>query len=148
MLKNGMAFPEFSLLDQDGTSVTLDDLKGGRTIVYFYPKDDTPGCTAEACGINEALPNFAGARVFGVSPDTPKSHKKFAEKYGLTFTLISDPEHTLAEACGVWGEKKMMGRKYMGVLRTTYLLDENGVVIHTWENVTPKGHEKEILAAL
>lgn len=143
-----MTFPEFSLPDQDGATVTLDDLKGGRTIVYFYPKDDTPGCTAEACGINESLPNFAGARVFGVSPDSPKSHKKFADKHGLRFTLLADTEHTLAEACGVWAEKQMMGKKYMGVARTTYLLDENGVVLHAWDKVNPKGHEKEILAWL
>ncbi len=148
MLKSGMTFPEFSLPDQDGATVTLDDLKGGRTIVYFYPKDDTPGCTAEACGINESLPNFAGARVFGVSPDSPKSHKKFADKHGLRFTLLADTEHTLAEACGVWAEKQMMGKKYMGVARTTYLLDENGVVLHAWDKVNPKGHEKEILAWL
>ena len=148
MLKNGMAFPEFSLQDQDGVPVTLDDLRGGRTIVYFYPKDDTPGCTAEACGLNEALPSFAGARVFGVSPDSPKSHKKFAEKHGLRFPLISDPEHTLAEACGVWGEKSMMGKKYLGVFRTTFLLDDQGIILHVWEKVNPKGHEKEILAWL
>src|SRR5579875_1178384 len=145
MLKIGMPFPEFSLPDQDGASVTLEDLKGGRVIVYFYPKDDTPGCTAEACGLNEKMPDFAGASVFGVSPDSPESHRRFADKYGLHFTLLADTEHTLAEACGVWGEKTMMGRKSMGILRTTFLLDENGIILHVWADVTPKDHADEIL---
>ena len=145
MLQTGQLFPEFSLHDQDGSVVTLDDLKDGKTIVYFYPKDDTPGCTAEACGLNERLPNFAGARVFGVSPDSPKSHRKFADKYGLQFPLIADTEHTLCEACGVWQEKQMMGKNYMGAVRTTFLLDENGVILHVWAKVTPKDHAQEIL---
>lgn len=148
MLKSGMPFPNFSLPDQDGAVVTLDDLKGGKTIVYFYPKDDTPGCTAEACSFNERMPDFAGARVFGVSPDSPKSHRKFADKYGLNFTLISDTDHQLAEQCGLWVEKSMYGKTYMGVDRTTYLLDENGVILHVWEKVTPKDHANEILAWL
>ena len=148
MLTNGEPFPNFSLPDQDGSIVTLDDLKEGKTIVYFYPKDDTSGCTAEACGLNEQLPDFAGARVFGVSPDSPKSHKKFAEKYGLRFTLLADEEHSLAEACGVWAEKSMYGKKYWGNLRTTFLLDANGIVIHVWEKVNPTDHAKEVLAAL
>lgn len=135
-----MTFPKFSLLDQDGANVTLDDLKGGKTIVYFYPKDDTPGCTAEACGINESLPDFAGALIYGVSPDSPESHRSFADKYGLHFTLLADTEHALAEACGVWAEGRTQ--------RTTFLIDENGVILHVWENVNPKGHEKEILAWL
>lgn len=148
MLKIGTPFPEFSLPDQDGSVVTLDDLKGGKTIVYFYPKDDTPGCTAEACAINEAMPNFAGASVYGVSPDSPESHKRFADRYGLRFTLIADEAHTLAEACGAWGEKTTMDTPSMGVLRTTFLIDENGVILHVWEKVNPQGHEKEILAWL
>ncbi len=148
MLQAGQPFPDFDLLDQDGSRITLEDLKGGRTIVYFYPKDDTPGCTVEACELNESVPTFAGARVFGVSPDSPKSHKKFATKFSLAFSLIADTEHSLAEACGVWVEKSMYGKTYMGVQRATFLLDENGVVQKVWEKVTPKGHAAEIAAAL
>jgi len=148
MLQAGQPFPDFDLLDQDGSRITLGDLKGGRTIVYFYPKDDTPGCTVEACELNESVPTFAGARVFGVSPDSPKSHKKFATKFSLTFSLIADTDHTLAEACGLWVEKSMYGKTYMGVQRSTFLLDENGVVQKVWEKVTPKGHAAEIAAAL
>ncbi|RYG26324.1 thioredoxin-dependent thiol peroxidase [bacterium] len=148
MLFAGTPFPNFSLPDQDGNLVTLDDLKGGRTIVYFYPKDDTPGCTTEACEINQSLPDFAGARVFGVSPDSPKSHRKFVDKFGLGFTLLADEEHKLAEACGVWVEKSMYGKNYMGVQRSTFLLDENGIINKVWEKVTPKDHAKEILESL
>jgi peroxiredoxin Q/BCP len=148
MLQVGQPFPDFTLPDQDGSPVTLEDLKGGTTIVYFYPKDDTPGCTTEACTLNEAMPNFGGARVFGVSPDTSKSHRKFADKYGLGFTLLADTEHTLAEACGVWIEKSMYGKTYWGVQRSTFLLDANGIVTRVWEKVTPTDHAAEILAAL
>jgi peroxiredoxin Q/BCP len=148
MLQAGQPFPDFDLLDQDGSRITLEDLKGGRTIVYFYPKDDTPGCTVEACELNEAVPTFPGVRVFGVSPDSPKSHKKFATKFSLTFSLIADTDHSLAEACGLWVEKSMYGKTYMGVQRSTFLLDENGVVQKVWEKVTPKGHAAEIAAAL
>lgn len=148
MLKSGMVFPEFSLPNQDGAVVTLDDLRGSKAIVFFYPKDDTPGCTAEACGLNDAMPDFAGCMIYGVSPDSPTSHRKFADKFGLRFTLLADEEHRLAEACGVWGEKQTTGGKSMGVSRTTFLLDANGVILHVWENVTPKDHAKEILAWL
>ncbi len=148
MLHAGSPFPEFSLPDQNGETVTLDYLKGGRCIVFFYPKDDTPGCTVEACGLNEALPDFNGARVFGVSPDPVKSHKKFADKFGLNYTLLADTEHQLAEACGVWVEKSMYGKTYWGNQRSTFLLDENGIVTRVWEKVTPADHAKEILEAL
>jgi thioredoxin-dependent peroxiredoxin len=148
MLFAGQPFPNFSLPDQDGSLVTLDDLKGGRTIVYFYPKDDTPGCTTEACELNQALPDFGGTRVFGVSPDSPKSHRKFVDKYSLGFTLLADTEHKLAEACGVWVEKSMYGKTYMGVQRSTFLLDENGIINKVWEKVTPKDHAKEIADSL
>ena len=139
MLTIGMPFPEFSLPDQDGAVVTLDALKDGKTIVYFYPKDDTPGCTTEACELNERLPNFNGARVFGVSPDSPKSHREFADKFDLRFTLLADTEHTLSEACGVWQEETAR------TARTTFLLDENGIVLRVWEKVTPRDHAQEIL---
>ena len=137
-----MTFPDFSLPDQDGKTVTLADLEDGKSIVYFYPKDDTPGCTAEACEMNERMPNFNGTRVFGVSPDSPESHRAFADKYDLRFTLISDEAHTLSEACGVWQEETAR------TARTTFLLDENGVILQVWEKVTPKDHAEEILAWL
>ncbi len=148
MLKSGGIFPEFSLPNQDGAVVTLDDLKGGKSIVYFYPKDDTPGCTAEACAFNESMPDFAGASVYGISPDSSQSHRDFADKYGIRFNLLADDGHRLADECGVWGEKERDGQKSMGILRTTFLIDENGVVLHVWENVNPQGHAKEILAWL
>lgn len=148
MLQEGQPFPDFKLPDQDGNVVTLDDLKGGPAIVYFYPKDDTPGCTTEACTINDSLPNFGGARVFGVSPDSAKSHRKFADKYGLRFTLISDTDHELADRCGLWVEKTMYGKKYMGVARTTFLLDDQGIIQRIWRDVKPDGHAAELAAAL
>ena len=148
MLQPGDDFPEFNLQDQDGNAVRKADLLGRRSIVYFYPKDDTSGCTAEACGFRDTLPKFSGARVFGVSPDTAKSHAKFHQKYGLNFTLLADPEKSLIGGLGLWVEKTLYGRKYMGVARTTFLLDENGKVARVWEKVKPEGHEKEVLAAL
>jgi len=144
----GLYVPDFSLLDQDGSTVTLADLKGSKTIVYFYPKDDTPGCTVEACAFRDNLPRFTGAKVYGVSPDGFRSHKKFAGKFSLTFPLLADEKHALSEACGVWVEKSMLGRKYMGVERTTFLLDTDGTVQRVWQKVKPQGHAEEVLAAL
>lgn len=148
MLEVGQPFPPFSLLDQDGHTLALDDLKGERTVIYFYPKDDTSGCTTQACGLQERLADVPGARVIGVSPDSPKSHRKFADKFGLTFTLLADTEKALSQACGVWVEKSMYGKKYMGVARTTFLLDENGVVTHFFEKVKPETHAADVIAAL
>lgn len=148
MLKEGEPFPEFNLPDQDGNIVTLDDLKGQPTVVYFYPKDDTPGCTVEACELRDAAPRFTGARIVGVSPDASTSHRKFIEKYGLNFTLLADTDHRLAEAVGVWIEKMNYGKKYMGIARTTFLLDENGIVRKVFEKVKPQGHADQILASL
>lgn len=148
MLEAGQPFPEFSLPDQDGRTVTKQDLAGRRTVIYFYPKDDTSGCTVEACSFRDRLAALGDARVVGVSPDSPKSHRKFVDKYDLNFTLLADEEHTLAEACGVWVEKSMYGRTYMGVERTTFLLDENGIVIRVWNKVKPAGHADEVAAGL
>jgi peroxiredoxin Q/BCP len=148
MLEVGQPFPDFSLLDQDGRSVSKADLLGARTVIYFYPKDDTPGCTQEACEFRDALPAFEGARVIGVSPDAPKSHRKFADKFGLPFTLLADTDHALAEACGVWVEKSMYGKTYMGVERTTFLLDAEGKVEEVWRKVKPAGHAEAVRAAL
>ncbi len=148
MIQEGDSFPSFSLPDQNGNTLTLDDLKGSKIVIYFYPKDDTSGCTAEACEFNAALPTVSGARVVGVSPDKPKSHDKFAKKYGLNFTLLADEDHSLAEACGVWVEKSMYGKKYMGIERSTFLLDENGMVVRTWRKVSVPGHVTQVLASV
>lgn len=148
MLSAGQPFPSFSLQDQDGKTWTEADLKGKQSIVYFYPKDDTSGCTVEACEFRDTLAALEGAQVFGVSPDSVKSHRKFVDKFSLTFTLLADPAHALADACGVWVEKSMYGKSYMGVARTTFLVDENGVVAKVWEKVKPQGHAADVLASL
>ncbi|HRI45067.1 MAG TPA: peroxiredoxin [Fimbriimonadaceae bacterium] len=148
MLEIGQPFPEFSLADQDGRTVTKADLLGARAVIYFYPKDDTSGCTQEACEFRDALGSFEGARVIGVSPDGAKSHRKFADKFGLSFTLLADTEQVLAQACGVWVEKSMYGRSYMGVERTTFLLDAEGTVTDVWRKVKPAGHAEAVRAAL
>ncbi len=148
MLQEGTAFPSFSLPNQDGEVKTNQDFLGQKTVVYFYPKDDTSGCTAEACGFQERLSDIPGAQVIGVSPDGVKSHRKFADKYNLSFTLLADEEKALIEACGIWVEKSMYGKKYMGVERTTFLLDENGVVRKVFSKVKPQGHAAEVIEAL
>ncbi|MGI8922713.1 MAG: thioredoxin-dependent thiol peroxidase [Fimbriimonadales bacterium] len=148
MLKEGDVFPSFDLPDQDGNRVTLVGITRQKALIYFYPKDDTSGCTAEACGIREAFPRFSEVRVLGVSPDSPASHRKFIAKYNLLFTLLADQDHMLAESCGVWVEKSMYGKKYMGIERTSFLLDENGKIVKIWSKVEPVGHAEEILQAL
>jgi len=147
-MTEGSSFPDFTLPDENGNLVSLADLKGAKAVIYFYPKDDTTGCTAEACEFRDAVPNIKGARIVGVSPDASKSHRKFVDKYGLNFTLLADLDHKLAEKCGIWVEKSMYGRTYMGVERTTYLLDENGKVLKIWSKVKPQGHAAEVQAAL
>src|SRR5438309_2216351 len=144
MVKEGDLFPAFSLSDQDGNVVTLEDMKGEKTVVYFYPKDDTPGCTLEACEFRDLAGAYAGARVIGVSPDSPRSHLKFKGKFNLNFTLLADVKHELAEACGSWVEKLNYGRPYMGVERSTFLLDENGRIAKIWRKVSAKGHAQEV----
>ncbi len=149
-LREGQQAPEFSLLNQDGETVSLAGLRGRKVVLYFYPKDDTPGCTAEACGIRDQFPRFEArdAVVLGVSPDSVKSHKKFQEKYSLPFTLLADTEHEAAETYGVWGEKKMYGKTYMGVNRTTFVIDEEGKIERIFEKVTPAEHADELVQAL
>jgi thioredoxin-dependent peroxiredoxin len=144
MLAVGSPFPDFSLSDQNGNIVSLNNLKGSMSVVYFYPKDDTPGCTMEACDFQSRLESVAGAKVFGVSPDTAKKHKKFADKFGLQFPLLADTEKELIQACGLWNEKSFMGKKYMGTDRTTYVLDENGIIVKIYDKVKPLGHAKEV----
>lgn len=148
MIDAGQTFPDFELEDQSGNWIRLADLKDSKAVIYFYPKDDTPGCTAEACEFRDRASVLKGAKVFGVSPDSAKKHKKFAEKFGLNFPLLADPERKLIEACGLWVEKTLYGRKYMGVERTTFLLDEQGVVAKVWRKVKPEGHAEEVIGAL
>ena len=150
MLNVGDQAPDFTLKNDAGDDVTLSTLRGKPVILYWYPRDDTPGCTVEACSIRDAYAEFqrAGAHVFGVSADSVKSHDKFKSKYKLPFQLLSDPDHKVSEEYGVWGLKKFMGREFEGINRITYLLDENGVVKQVWPKVKPEGHADEILAAL
>src|SRR5436305_558396 len=142
--------PDFTLNSDSGEEVTLSSLRGRPVILYFYPKDDTPGCTAQACGIRDAYGEFeqAGAVVLGVSPDKVTSHVKFKDKYDLPFTLLADPEHELAEAYGVWTEKTYMGKSYMGVSRTTFVIGADGAVLKVMENVKPQTHADDVLAVL
>ena len=147
MLNTGIKAPNFELPDQNGTIHTLEEYRGKKVILYFYPKDNTPGCTKQACGFSERYPQFMekGTVVLGVSRDTVASHKKFEEKYGLVFTLLSDPERKVIEAYDVWKEKKNYGKVSMGVVRTTYLIDENGIIIKTFEKASPATNAQDIL---
>lgn len=146
----GTPAPDFTLLDQEGASHTLSSYQAKRVLLYFYPKDDTPGCTKQACMLRDAMPDFSrlDAVVFGISADTVKSHKKFAEKYGLPFTLLADEGHTVADMYGVWGKKKMMGREYEGISRTSFLIDTEGKIEKVYENVKPELHAAQVLEDL
>jgi peroxiredoxin Q/BCP len=150
MLQEGTVAPDFTLESAGGGSVTLSDYRGQTVVLYFYPKDDTPGCTTEACNFRDDYSDIlaAGAVVLGVSPDSIKSHDKFALKYELPFPLLSDPDHQVAETYGAWGEKKMYGRTFMGIIRSTYVIDEKGVIIKIFPRVRPKNHSQEVLAVL
>jgi thioredoxin-dependent peroxiredoxin len=150
MLEAGKKAPGFTLPDQDGTPVKLADFKGKPVVLYFYPKDDTPGCTQEACDFRDRYAGLkkAGAVVLGVSPDEAKKHGKFALKYKLPFTLLADTEHSVAEAYGAWAEKSMYGRKYMGIVRSTFLIGKDGVVARVWPKVSVRGHVEEVEEAL
>jgi peroxiredoxin Q/BCP len=147
LLQAGQKAPAFKATDQDGKSVTLEEYLGKKVILYFYPKDDTPGCTREACAFRDNFPNFkkVNAEVLGVSVDSESKHKKFVEKYTLPFRLVSDEGKEIVEAYGVWGLKKFMGREYMGTNRVTYLIDEKGVIEHVWPKVKPETHAEELL---
>ncbi|WP_169973709.1 thioredoxin-dependent thiol peroxidase [Tautonia rosea] len=150
MIEEGSAAPDFSLADQHGKKVSLKKLKGKVIVLYFYPKDDTPGCTKEACAFRDARADYeaAGAVVLGVSPDTVESHRKFAEKYELPFTLLADPDKEVIQAYGVWKEKNMYGKKSMGVERTTVVIDSKGVVRKIFPKVRVDGHSEKILEVL
>jgi len=149
-LEIGDKAPDFRLPTDGGGTVSLKQLKGEPVILYFYPKDDTTGCTAEACGFRDALPNFSriGAAVIGVSKDSPASHDKFKKKYKLPFTLASDEDTAVAQRYGVWVEKSMYGRKYMGMDRSTFLIDGKGVIRGLWRKVKVPGHVDEVLKAV
>lgn len=149
-MKKGMKAPVFSLPDQKGTIHKLADYKGQWVLLYFYPKDDTPGCTKEACMIRDSWPKFKklGIQVFGVSVDSVKSHGKFVKKYDLPFTLLADEDKALVKKYGVWGKKKFMGREYMGTNRTSFLIDPAGKIVKVYENVKPDGHAEEVLSDL
>lgn len=150
MLQPGTKAPNFQLPDQDGKMHTLEEYKGQKVILYFYPKDNTPGCTKQACGFSELRPGFAekGAVILGVSKDSVASHKKFQEKYDLSFTLLSDPELACIQAYDVWQEKKNYGKVSMGVVRTTYLIDEEGIIIKAKEKVKAAENPGDTLQAL
>ena len=139
-LKSGASAPAFSLLDQDGKTVQLSDFAGRKLLLYFYPKADTPGCTTQACSIRDAMPDLAslGIAAVGISPDEPAELKKFIDKYGLNFPLLSDPNHKTADAYGTWGEKSMYGKTDEGIIRSSFLLDEQGRVVQAWYKISPK----------
>ncbi|HEV7472741.1 MAG TPA: thioredoxin-dependent thiol peroxidase [Pyrinomonadaceae bacterium] len=149
MPKEGTLAPAFTANDGNGETIRLKDLRGQKVVLYFYPKDDTPGCTKEACAFRDAFADFKkrGIKVLGVSVDSEASHKKFAAKYKLPFTLLSDPGHSIADAYGVYGEKKFMGRTYLGVKRITFLIDEKGKIKKVFEKVKPDEHARDVLAA-
>lgn len=148
-LKPGDLAPDFELPAEDGTTLSLKDYSGKKVVLYFYPKDNTEGCTIEAVDFSRLKPDFeaAGAVVIGVSPDSVKKHKNFVAKHGLTIALASDESTEMLQHYGVWQEKSMYGRKYMGVARTTYLIGPDGRILKTWESVKVKGHAEEVLAA-
>jgi peroxiredoxin Q/BCP len=149
MLKEGDAAPEFTARDAEGKEVSLSGLRGRKVVLYFYPKDDTPGCTKQACSLRDGFAEFErqGIKVLGVSLDDEKSHQKFAAKYDLPFTLLADTDHAVADAYGVYGEKSYMGKKYMGVDRKTFLIDEEGRLKKIFDKVNVDEHADEVLAA-
>jgi peroxiredoxin Q/BCP len=146
-LEQGSPAPLFTLPDQDGKPVSLDDFRGQKVVVYFYPKDMTPGCTAEACQFNDNLQQFSAANVavLGISPDGAESHQKFRAEHGLTFPLLTDADHAVMESYGAWGEKTLYGKKSIGVIRSTFLIDEDGKVERVWYSVKANGHAEKVL---
>jgi peroxiredoxin Q/BCP len=149
-LSEGITAPDFTLLDENSQEHKLSDYRGGYVLLYFYPKDDTPGCTTEACNFRDDYSQYEDAQVtiLGVSPDSPSSHLKFKEKYHLPFTLLADEDHAVCELYGVWGPKKSFGKEYDGVHRTTYLIDPQGKIQHVFLQVSPANHSAEVLALI
>jgi len=150
ILTKGNLAPDFKGINQFGKEISLSSFRGKKVILYFYPKDNTPGCTAEACDLNDNYEMWLakGYEVIGVSPDSVASHQKFADKFGLSFNLIADPGLEILKVYGVWGEKSMYGKSYMGVLRTTFVIDENGNIVEVFEKVNTKEHTKQILSTV
>ena len=150
MVKEGNKAPDFTTKDQNGNEVKLSDYKGKRVVLYFYPKDDTPGCTKEACSFRDADDVYTekGIKVFGISTDDEKSHQKFISKYSLPFDLLADTDKTIVEKYGVWGEKSMYGRKYMGIDRATFLIDEKGIIRNIWRSVKVTGHVEDVMETI
>jgi peroxiredoxin Q/BCP len=150
VIEEGKKAPAFTLKSQDGKAVKLSDFAGKNVVLYFYPKDNTPGCTTEACDFRDQHSKLekAGAVVLGVSPDAEKTHLKFAGKFGLPFTLLADPEHEVAEKYGSWGEKSLYGRKFLGIIRSTFLIGGDGKVAKVWPKVKVAGHVDEVLEAV
>jgi peroxiredoxin Q/BCP len=148
MLKAGDKAPAFTLLDQDGNTVKLSDFKGRKVLVYFYPKADTPGCTQQSCNLRDVSGQVGDTAIVGISPDKVAKQKKFDEKYSLGFPLLADEDHAVAEAFDVWTEKSMYGRKYMGILRSAFLIDEKGKVAEAWYKVSPKDTSANLLQSL
>jgi peroxiredoxin Q/BCP len=148
-LTAGDPAPPFELSDQDGAVIRLSDFKGRKVLVYFYPKADTPGCTAQSCSVRDARADFEGLDIaaVGISPDVPKAQKAFDAKYGLGFPLLADPDHTVADAYGVWGEKSLYGRKYLGIIRSSFLIGEDGRILEAWYKVSPKDTVPKALKA-
>jgi len=144
----GATAPAFNLADQSGEKLGLSSLKGRKVLVYFYPRADTPGCTTQACGLRDVLGDIGDTVVVGISPDESPKLKKFDEKYSLGFPLLSDPDHAVAEKYGVWGEKSMYGKKYMGIVRSAFLVDEKGKIAQAWPKISPKDTPKNLLKAL
>jgi peroxiredoxin Q/BCP len=149
-MNEGDKAPDFELLDQDGKPVKMSDHAGETVVLYFYPRADTPGCTKQACGFRDAIASYKKLRVpvFGISPDPVEDVTKFAEKFQLNFPLLADEDHAVSEKYGVWGEKSMYGKKYMGVARTTFIIGPDGKVARVFERVKPEGHDQEVFAAL
>ena len=150
MIETGQAAPDFTLLTDEGTPLTLSSLQGKNVVLYFYPRADTPGCTIESCEFRDAFPRFEeeNAVILGISPDTVADQAKFKKKFDLPFTLLADADHAVAESYGVWKEKKNYGKTYMGVDRTTFLIGRDGRVAHIFEKVKPQGHAAEVAAAI
>lgn len=147
MVEEGQKAPDFTLTSDDGSQVSLSDFRGKKVVLYFYPKDDTSGCTAQACDLRDNLGELTelGAVILGVSPDSQRSHEKFKSKYDLNFPLLVDEDHAVAEAYGVWTEKSMYGRKYMGIERSTFIIDEKGTLQAVWRKVKAKEHADRLL---
>lgn len=148
MIEIGKPAPAFTLLNQHGERTSLEDFRGRKVLVYFFPRADTPGCTAQSCGLRDVAGQIGDTAIIGISPDKPAAQKKFDTKYGLGFPLLSDENHAVAEAFGAWGEKSMYGKKYMGIVRSAFLIDEEGKVEQAWPKISPKDTPTNLLQAL